>query len=89
LVQGFGWRVGARAADEALEELDERLPDQDPEQDRAKPSDVEQAKPPSAVQRWAAARRVKQAERRRKADVARAEREIDAELDALKRKIND
>ncbi|MEQ9320523.1 MAG: hypothetical protein RIF41_15255 [Polyangiaceae bacterium] len=89
--------MGARAADELLEELDERVPEDEPRvsgsaasgsaESGSAESGSSDEPPPSAWRRWSEARRAKKAEREREAQAARAEKAIDDELDALKRKL--
>lgn len=87
-VQGFGWRVGAKAAEEAIDEF---LTGED---DESEPEDKE----PGAIGRWKQRRAEKKA--RKEAEKARAaaekarieaeraaEKAIDDEIAAMKKKI--
>lgn len=78
IVQGFGFTIGARAADEALSNVEHALD----EREAAQPTEAERAARANAEAK-VTAKRVKE----RAAAAKRREREIEAELKALKKKV--
>ena len=78
IVQGFGFTVGARAADEALSSVEHALD----EREATEPTQAERAARAKADAKEAA-KRLKE----RAAEAKRREREIEAELKALKKKV--
>ncbi len=79
IVQGFGFSIGARAAEETLESVEHALDEREAEPTE---TNAERAARLKAEEK-ASAKRAKE----RAADAKRSERQIDAELKALKKKI--
>jgi hypothetical protein len=82
ILHGFGFTLGARAADEALEQLEKSLEKSADPRLRAKAERAERAR------QRAEAKAKSRLERERKREKARQAEEVDAELESLKKRFS-